>query len=432
MKAFFVALFVGVIGCALAPQFPLTAYAKGKVLYSFGSGTDGVAPVAGLIDVNGTLYGTTSYGGTHCQGAAPCGTVFALDPSTGTETVLYSFCSQTNCNDGQWPTASLIDVNGTLYGTTAEGGTVNCSASGGFIGCGTVFSLDPNTGDETVVHSFGSGADGAVSWAGLIDVNGTFYGTTASGGGNTSCGDSFGCGTVFALDPKTGVETVLYSFCARKKCRDGSEPSAGLIDVKGTLYGTTEEGGAYPCLGYGCGTVFALDVKTGKERVLHSFSSSGTDGTSPFAGLIDLNGTLYGTTIQGGSSMNQEYCVYGCGTVFSLDPATGVETVLYAFCRRPNIISQQHCTDGQTPNADLIDVKGTLYSTTLNGGGYGWGLLFSLDPNTGAETVPHAFGSGTDGLAPNGATLIDVNGTLYGTTAGGGAYGGGTVYKLRP
>jgi uncharacterized repeat protein (TIGR03803 family) len=435
MKRVFFTLCAGAIGCALALQFPLAANAKEKVVYSFAGPPDGVSPVAGLIDVNGTLYGTTWLGGAHCKGGAGCGTVFALDPKTGAETVLYSFCSEnkTKCLDGEAPTASLIDVNGTLYGTTAIGGTANCSGiQGVFVGCGTLFALDPNTGAETVVHSFGGsgGKDGSLPYDSLIDVNGKLYGTTEGGGAN--CQSSGGCGTVFALDPTTGAETVLYSFCAQKKCRDGSEPTAALVDTKGTLYGTTQGGGAYPCLGYGCGTVFALDLKTGAETVLHSFGSSDTDGTGPFAGLINVKGTLYGTTDQGGSNANKQYCYYGCGTVFSLDPATGVETVLYAFCSQG-----KNCKDGQTPNADVIDVKGTLYGTTLNGGAYGWGLLFALDPNTGAETVLHAFGSGTDGLAPNAATLIDVNGTLYGTTAGGGTstncyQGCGTVFALRP
>jgi uncharacterized repeat protein (TIGR03803 family) len=355
--------------------------------------------------------------------------------------VLYSFCSEnkTKCLDGEAPTASLIDVNGTMYGTTNIGGTANCSGiKGVFVGCGTVFALDPSTGAETVVHSFGgSGSkDGSLPFDGLIDAKGTLYGTMEGGGAN--CQSSGGCGIVFALDPTTGAETVLYSFCAQKKCRDGSEPTADLIDVKRTLYGTTQNGGAYCQSSGGCGTVFGLDVKTGAETVLHSFGSSGTDGTFPFAGLIDVNGTLYGTTDQGGSDANNKYCHAGCGTVFSLDPATGVETVLYAFCgHQPNADPHQHCKDGQTPDAGLIDVNGTLYGTTLNAGVYGWGVLFALDPKSGVETVLHAFGHGTDGLAPNAATLIDVNGTLYGTTAGGGTstncyQGCGAVYKLRP
>jgi uncharacterized repeat protein (TIGR03803 family) len=422
------------VGCALAPQFPLAATAKEKVVYSFSGAPDGVAPESGLIDVNGTLYGTTVGGGANCQSRG-CGTVFALDAKTGAETVLYSFCSQPNCTDGTALDAGGIDVNGTLYGTTAIGGA-NCQAIGG---CGTVFAVNPNTGAETVLYSFcgqQNCTDGFLPQAGLIDVGGILYGTTTGGGANCQRNDFGGCGTVFALDPSSGKETVLYSFCTQKKCRDGSEPAASLIDVKGTLYGTTGQGGVYPCAsGYGCGTVFALDAKTGKEKVLHSFGSSGTDGVFPSGALIDVKGTLYGTTSQGGSNANRDWCYYGCGTVFSLDPETGVETVLYAFCPQLDVDSQQHCKDGQFPLTGVIDVKGTFYGTTLNGGAYGFGVLFALDPNTGAETVPHAFGSGTDGLGPWGP-LTDATGTLYGVTAGGGnstnCYQGcGTVYKLR-
>jgi uncharacterized repeat protein (TIGR03803 family) len=125
--------------------------------------------------------------------------------------------------DGALPDGSLLYVKGTLYGTTSEGGTY---------GNGTVFSLDRKTRAETVIHSFGNAPDGGGPTANVIDVKGTLYGTTAFGG-------SDGYGTVFSLDPKTGTETVLYSFCGLQSCADGALPEAGLIDVKGTLYGTT-------------------------------------------------------------------------------------------------------------------------------------------------------------------------------------------------
>jgi uncharacterized repeat protein (TIGR03803 family) len=88
--------------------------------------------------------------------------------------------------------------------------------------------------------------DGSGPYAGLIDVKGTFYGTTEFGGGH-------GGGTVFSLDPKAGAETAVYSFCSRKNCSDGEYPAAGVIDVDEALYGTTEDGGTY-----GYGTVFSL------------------------------------------------------------------------------------------------------------------------------------------------------------------------------
>ena len=85
------------------------------MLHSFGNGTDGVYPFAGLIfDAAGNLYGTTYEGGTYGYG-----TVFELTPTRGggwTETVLHSFGNGT---DGDVPYAGLIfDAAGNLYGTT--------------------------------------------------------------------------------------------------------------------------------------------------------------------------------------------------------------------------------------------------------------------------------------------------------------------------
>jgi uncharacterized repeat protein (TIGR03803 family) len=311
----------------------------------------------------------------------------ALETAKAKEKVLYSFCGQQNCTDGETPYASLIDVKGTLYGTTAFGGA------------------------QTVVHSFGGNDDGSNPYTGLIRANGTLYGTTEFGGAH-------GAGTVFALHPKTGTEKVLYSFCSKQwKCADGANPYASLIDVNGALYGTTEYGGSH-----GKGTVFALNPNTGAETVLYTFCSRRkcADGQIPSVSLVAVNGTLYGTTEYGGSGIDG----YGYGTVFALDPNTGMETVLYSFC------SQQKCADGEIPEAALFAVNGTLYGTTWAGGSDGGGTVFSFDPKAGVETVLHAFSSGGDGQNP-GATLIDVNGMLYGTTFAGGAYGDGTVFAIK-
>src|SRR5580704_9980819 len=158
MKRVFFSLCAGAVGGILALQVPAAAIAQSneKVLHSFGSGTDGVEPEVGLIDVNGTLYGTTIYGGTSSIcGGEHCGTVFAINPKTGAETVLYSFCSEPNCTDGWEPISGLIDVKGTLYGATFNGGgerSKECIFDN-IDSCGTVFSLGPTTGAETVLHS---------------------------------------------------------------------------------------------------------------------------------------------------------------------------------------------------------------------------------------------------------------------------------------
>jgi uncharacterized repeat protein (TIGR03803 family) len=210
--------------------------------------------------------------------------------------LLYSFAGK----DGSTPLAGLVDLKGTLYGTTQNGGAIACG--GNQEGCGTVFSIT-TSGKETVLHSFGHSGDGQYPNAGLVDVNGMLYGTTSFGG--AGCGSS-GCGTVFSITT-SGKETVRHSFGSSG---DGRNPEAGLVNVNGMLYGTTENGGTGSCENDGCGTVFSV-ATSGKETVLHRFGVDG-DGALPEAGLTDIDGTLYGTTVS--------YGLNGFGTVFYIKP----------------------------------------------------------------------------------------------------------------
>jgi uncharacterized repeat protein (TIGR03803 family) len=210
---------------------------------------------------------------------------------------LYSFAGD-EFGDGEEPRATLADVGGTLYGTTSAGGSANCNA----YFCGTVFSIAASGQQYAVLHSFKGGKDGHFPIAGLVDDKGTLYGTTAQGG-------RFGYGTVFSINGAR--EKVLYSF---RGGSDGANPSASLIDVKGTLYGTTAYGGGSAnCVGTsgaaGCGTVFSI-TRAGKEHILHSFS--GTDGAKPVARLVKMGPNLYGTTYYGGTR--------NFGTVFEISP----------------------------------------------------------------------------------------------------------------
>jgi uncharacterized repeat protein (TIGR03803 family) len=297
---------------------------KEKGLYSFDS-EDGY-PNGALIKMNGLLYGTT----TGVDGFG--GLVFSFDPGTKTVSSVYGFCRQANCADGAYPSAALTAVKGIFYGTTLGGGIAGCDE----LGCGTVFSLDPNTHTEKVLHAFCSEqncADGRWPDASLIEMNGHLYGT-ATFGAVPGCDEEAGCGVVFSINRKTGKEKVLYSFCSQMNCADGANPYAGLTKLGGMLYGTTGYGGNSGCGGGGCGTVFSIDPKTGAEKVIYAFcgQQNCTDGAQPHAALIAANGLLYGTTIVGGAGCSGE----GCGTVFSLDPNTGIEMVLYAFGDKPD------------------------------------------------------------------------------------------------
>ena len=233
--------------------------------------TDGSTPMAGLFrDGNGNLFGTTSHGGTPSNQQ---GTVFELSPNGMggyTFSVLYTFCSQTNCLDGATPVAGLVmDGSGNLYGTTEFGG--------GNLGqgqAGVIFKLAPNGQGGyaySVLYYFGQQAnatDGQAPKAGLIlDGAGNLYGTTVEGGAGTNGGGSTGAGgVVFRLSPD-GTYTVLYNFCSlgpADVCNDGQFPgdSAGtgvVMDTAGNLYGMTQFGGNQTSVSnIGGGTVFKL------------------------------------------------------------------------------------------------------------------------------------------------------------------------------
>jgi uncharacterized repeat protein (TIGR03803 family) len=212
---------------------PIGAWTE-TVLYDFcpvKGCADGQQPYAGVIfDQAGNLYGTTTYGGgTQCGGTG-CGVVFKLTPNAGgswTESVLYSFCSLSGCDDGIFPLDSLVfDQAGNLYGTAELGGTDND---------GLVFELSPSSvGAWTgkVLHTF-KGTDGGAPYANLIfDTAGNLYGTTFEGG-------SGGGGVVFALKPKSSGAweyIILHNFF--------DNPGAILfapvvMDSAGNLYGTS-------------------------------------------------------------------------------------------------------------------------------------------------------------------------------------------------
>jgi uncharacterized repeat protein (TIGR03803 family) len=329
--------------------YRITTGGEHKVLYRFKGVPDGRNPQSGLLNVNGTLYGTTSDGGGPGCYEGGCGTVYSVTTS-GTEKVVYAFKGKGG-SDGCHPGARLIDVNGTLYGTTSGCGDFTCNSA---YGCGTVFSVT-TSGQETVLHSFaGSGSDGADPEAELIDVNGVLYGTTAEGG--------TGFGTVYSITP-AGVEKVLYAFQGQTSGTDGVFPVAGLINVNGTLYGTTRNGGSFLSRSGGCGTVYSIST-SGAEKVVYRFTC-GSDGAEPASDLTEMNGVLYGTTAHGGNS-------HGFGTIFKVS-TSGRERVLYRFGAIQN--------DGITPSSRLTNLNRTLYGTTAYGGGtHGYGTVFALTP----------------------------------------------------
>jgi uncharacterized repeat protein (TIGR03803 family) len=290
--------------------------------------------------------------------------------------------------------------------------------------------------------------------AGLLrDKAGNFYGTTETGG-------AFSAGNVFKLAPD-GTYTSVYDFTGGD---DGGYPRSDLVsDASGNLYGTTLSGGELSCRPWmpGCGVVFKV-APNGTETVLHTFLG-GTDGESPYAGVVmDANENLYGTTFQGGGG-GECFDIDGCGTVFKVTP-DGVETILHAFAetndggyplvgvildRKGNLYGSDEGTFGNifeitaegtfkrlstaigsgSDGRLLRDSSGILYGVSAGGGDSGYGAVFRLEPD-GSETILHSF-TYTDGAYPEAGLIRDSRGNLYGTTTSGGS-GCGTVFKLSP
>jgi uncharacterized repeat protein (TIGR03803 family) len=313
-----------------------------------------------IANTDGHLYGTTRGGGSYAYG-----TVFELTPASHgwSEKVLYSF--GTNRHDGGEPYAGLVmDEADNLYGAAARGGGLNLG--------GTVFELTPATGgwEEKVLHEFPQHhGDGGAAFAGVIlDASENLYGTTEGGGSDRKCPTN-GCGIAYELhrmpDGKW-KETVLHEFGSFDG--DGIFPGVGALtmDPWGSLYGTTDVGGAS-----GHGTVFRLTrLANGHwtEAILYNLTG-GAKGDGPSAGVVvDKAGNLYGTTIAGGTASCD------CGVVYKLAPGSNGKwkyTVLHTFTGY----------DGAQPDANLIlDKKGNLYGTTAIGGAGGAGVAFELTP----------------------------------------------------
>jgi uncharacterized repeat protein (TIGR03803 family) len=344
--------------------FRITLEGTVTTLHSFG-GADGANPAAGLVlGTNGLFYGTTYAGGANGYG-----TVFALTQG-GKLTTLYSFCSQSGCADGEYPVAGLVQA-----------------------------------------------------------TNGSFYGTTESGGANDAAGCNYanqvGCGTVFEITP-SGKLTTLYSFCSQSGCADGEFPTGPLVQgADGNLYGTTYTGSPGTPLASDWGSIFKI-TKSGKLNTIYTFVCSGSlsnldcpNGQGLPGGLVQAaDGSFYGTTSAGGaddSCVVEVGSIFGCGTIFNVT-TSGTLTTLYSFC------AQNGCADGELPFAGLLEgTDGNFYGTTFSGfpGMPSYGTVFKITPG-GTLTTLHTFCSQSgcpDGSNPLAGLVQATNGKFYGTTS---------------
>lgn len=390
------------------------------VLHAFTSVPDGANPNPVIRDSHGNLFGTTEWGGTVCGADGyTCGTVFEID-SSGNETVLHRFAGGA---DGANPVAALVeDAMGNLYGTTQGNGAIAAVS--------TVFKLAPN-GQETVLYTFDGPAGCCADAALVLDAAGHLYGTSPYAG-ESGCGrNRLGCGTIYEITASSISRIrVLHNFDGS----DGELPSGSLVrDSEGNLYGTTVAGGDLACVGTyngnvyaGCGTVYKL-APNGTLTVLHAFTGQ-ADGSTPLGVIQDSAGNLYGIA-QVGGDLNC-YAPQGCGTIFKVS-VNGSFSVLYTF---PPTVTRNPAYASLL----LRDSEGNLYGAKQADGAHAAGMLFKLDINGNfSDLFDFPVYGGPDGARALGITM-DTAGNFYGDMELSGRFppacpeGCGTVFKLLP
>jgi uncharacterized repeat protein (TIGR03803 family) len=413
-----VAMFVSL--CALNPNSMRAA--SFDLLHSFqgysATGTnidydltnnDGMTPLGGLAVSGSTLYGTAQSGGPDAVG-----TVFSLSTSGGNFALLHTFSTlidDTNY-DGAEPMAGLVVSGNQLFGTADVGGVW---------GAGTLFALNTDGSNFTVLHSFtGLYPDGSGPNSPLTLSSNTLYGTAYFGGDP-------GSGSVFSVNTDGSDFETIYNFTGLD---DGSSPLGGVILSGGVLYGTASYGGAP-----NFGTVFAVNTDGTGFTLLHSFSietntdpnadfPTNSDGAVPESSLILSGNTLYGTTSQGG--------LYGGGTVFAVNTNGSGFTVLHHFSALGTSLNNAaKNSDGFSPRAGLIVAGSTLYGTAGLGGANAVGTVFSLHTDGSDFVTLTSFTADplTGGDFPA-APLVLSGTTLYGTSDSGGKGETGTVFDV--
>jgi uncharacterized repeat protein (TIGR03803 family) len=364
----------------LAASARAGAAAKYQILYAFSTAVGG--PLSGLVAFGSSLYGTTS-GVNALSAPAGVGSIYRIGQSGSFHTIV-------GFRSGGAP-AALAVLDGKIYGI---GGTVHGRGE-------ALLSIDPS-GSVRIVRRYPK--DLRLAPTSLIAANGILI---AAGGPGLY-------GSVYTIGP-SGKYRNLHAF---RGGSDGASPE-GIVFADGHIYGTTVTGGNSTACFRGCGTVFAVTLN-GEKRTLHSFAD-GADGAYP-AGLVNVNGTLYGVTSEGGA--NQCYVNFqsgppitvGCGTFYSIT-LSGAERVIYNF------------KSGWSFPSGLISGSGTLYGMTPGQPPYPYGSsgIFSITAD-GALNILYDFELGS--LSP--ISLVSVDGALFGTAIPEGGYRNGVIFKLKP
>jgi uncharacterized repeat protein (TIGR03803 family) len=347
-----------------------------RTVHAF-TGTDGGAPIGGLVFDGSRLLGTCEVGG----GKDNNGVIFAIEPGGERYEILHQF----TYSDGISPGATPLLEGKVLFGTTLNGGNDTNQ--------GTIYSFNIADSAFQVLHAF-SGIDGAQSTSGLERVDTRLFGVAKGG--------SASLGVLFSFDTSANQYQLVHQFPGGPT--DGASPLGGVTRVASKLFGTTLMGGDSDR-----GTVYSVNLVDFTMTVLYEFQP--TERGRPSGRLLEHDGRLYGAA---GPSSIDEF-----GVVYSLNPDGSDFRVLHEFSG----------SDGRDPLSMLITDGQRLYGTTFFGGVAGKGTVFSLGFEGETFRTLHEFTT-EDGRHPSGQLLL-LDRTLYGTTLfGGPGDGAGTIFSI--
>lgn len=327
-----------------------------------------------LIEVDGKLYGTSAQGGDYGYG-----TIFSFDPETETFTILKSF----NNNEGETPVAALSYYNNKLYSVASYGGANNS---------GSLFSINLDGSGYTQLYDF-TNAEPQVD--DLVIVNDKFYGTAAAGGTNN-------LGQIFSINPDGTGYTTLHSFAGGLS--DGDTPWSGLTYANNKLYGNTHDGGTNDK-----GVIFSIDLDGTDYAVIAHFSAG---FGQPESKMIEHEGTLYGSLITNGD--------YGTGALYKIDVDGTDFTEFSSFdCN----VADSLCY----PEGSFLVINDLFYGLSSYGEN-GYATIYTFDMNTNTATVLDEFKYDNIFYPYWHTGLIEFGGKLWGTADNGGPTDDGGIF----
>jgi uncharacterized repeat protein (TIGR03803 family) len=280
---------------------------------------------------------------------------------------------------------SSIAQTPALWGVTSQGGSS---------GWGTIYKMDLDGSNYTVMHNFDYTQGGTPMGSLVLAGDGNLYGSCYNGGIYGSC-------TVYRINPNTGVFTHLWDMGGGGSWAD--YPMGGMVEYNSALYGCASNG-----------SIYRWDYILNQDADAYFITDYVNEGTLLVGEPLLIGDKLYGVAASNG--------VNNSGTLFQYDITLDVFTVLHSFDN----------PTGATPHGGVIMASdGNLYGMTFAGGANAMGTLYSYDPGTGTYTSLYDFDSASGG-SPDGRLMETPDGLLYGMTGVGGSGMNGTIFSYDP